>query len=327
MHLHLQPVGGIAGDMFAAALLDVRPELEPGLHEALRRAGLDGIVSVARIAHDDGVLAGSRFAVTPAAPEARGHVHRHYPEVVALFRDARIDERVRARALDVFRLLGEAEARVHGVTLEKVAFHEVGAWDSIADVFAAAWLVEALGPCSWSCAALPLGSGRVRTAHGEMAVPTPATALLLEGFPVHDDGRAGERVTPTGAAILRHLAPAVEAPSAAMTLRASGSGFGTRRLEGMSNVLRVLVLEGAAGGLRRERVAVCAFEVDDQTPEELAVALERLRALEPVLDVGQSPVIGKKGRLGAAVWLGAMLAIAAGRRRADRRDAGSAALG
>jgi len=301
MHLHLQPSGGIAGDMFAAALLDAWPALEDGLAQALARAGLGAIVSVARAAHDDGVLTGSRFVVTPARREEHGHVHRRYAEVVALLGDADIDAPVRRRALDVFRLLGEAEARVHGVALEEVTFHEVGAWDSIADVFAAAWLIEACGARSWSCAPLPLGGGRVRTAHGELAVPAPATARLLEGFPVHDDGRDGERVTPTGAAILRHLGPAFAAPAEACTLERSGCGFGTRRLEGMSNVLRVLVLEPARGGLARERVAVCAFEVDDQTAEDLAVALDRLRALAPVLDVSQSPVFGKKGRMGAAV--------------------------
>ncbi len=301
MHLHLDPVGGIAGDMFAAALLDAWPELEPDLQAALERAGFGGIVGVARVPHDDGVLTGSRFAVTPAARERHDHVHRHYADVVRLFREAGMPAGVRARALEVFRLLGEAESRVHGVALEQVTFHEVGAWDSIADVFAAAWLVETVGAGTWSCAPLPLGGGRVSTAHGELAIPTPATTRLLEGMPVHDDGRRGERITPTGAAILRHLDPAFAPARDPMRLVKSGSGFGTRTLEGMSNVLRVLVLEQDPQGLRRERVAVCAFEVDDQTPEDLAVALDRLRALPEVLDVTQSPVQGKKGRLAAHV--------------------------
>jgi uncharacterized protein (DUF111 family) len=217
---------------------------------------------------------------------------------------------VRERALAMFRLLGEAEAAVHGVALDAVSFHEVGAWDSIADVFSAAWLVEAAGVTSWSCTAIPLGGGRVRTAHGEMAVPTPATTRLLMGCPMHDDGRLGERVTPTGAAILRHLAPDFSAPMAPATLVASGSGFGTMRLDGMSNVLRVLAFEGAAAAAPREPVGVCAFEVDDQSPEDLAEGLDRLRAMDVVYDVIQMPAFGKKGRMGAQVQVLAVAAAA-----------------
>jgi len=310
MHAHLQPVGGIAGDMFAAAVLDAWPDLEPGLAQAFARAGLAHIVSVARRPHNDGVLAGSRFEVTPSQPEADEHVHRHYPAVVKLFTDADMDDAVRRRALDVFRLLGEAEAQVHGVALERVAFHEVGAWDSIADVFSAAWLVEATGVTSWSCAAIPLGGGRVRTAHGEMAVPTPATTRLLMGCPMHDDGRAGERVTPTGAAILKHLAPEFAAPAVAATLIASGSGFGTMRLDGMSNVLRVLAFERGATAVLREPVGLCAFEVDDQSPEDLATGLEALRAMDAVHDVIQVPAFGKKGRMCVHVQVLAVAAAA-----------------
>lgn len=301
MHVHLDPVGGIAGDMFAAAMLDAFPALESGLRDALERAGLTAIVSVAREPHDDGVLTGSRFRVTPTHAEQHDHHHRHYREVVELLRGADLAEGVRARALAMFRLLGEAEARVHGTAIEQVAFHEVGAWDSIADVVSAAWLLENTAVKSWSCASLPMGSGRVHTAHGELAIPAPATTQLLQGFPLHDDGRAGERITPTGAAILRHLAPDFAPRRTPMRLARSGSGFGTRRLEGMSNVLRVLVFEAHAGALVRERIAQLAFEVDDQTPEDLAVALQRLRELDEVLDVTQAPVFGKKGRVAMQV--------------------------
>jgi uncharacterized protein (TIGR00299 family) protein len=303
MHIHLDPVGGIAGDMFAAAVLDAWPRLEEDLAATLARSRLDAIATVAREPGGDGVLTGSRFRVTPAEAERHDHVHRRYRDVVALVGDARLAPPVRARALDVFRLLGEAEAAVHGVALDEVTFHEVGAWDSIADVVSAAWLLEALGPCTWSCGPLPLGRGRVASAHGDLPLPAPATAHLLRGFALHDDGRDGERVTPTGAAILRHLAPNPTPGSGPRILARTGTGFGTRRLEGMSNVLRLLAFEEAGAGLLRERVAVCAFEVDDQTAEDLAVALERLRAVDGVLDVTQAPVHGKKGRIAARVQL------------------------
>lgn len=214
-----------------------------------------------------------------------------------LFTEGAMKDGVRRRALDIFERLGKAEAQVHGVTLDKVTFHEVGAWDSIADVFSAAWLVEAAGVTSWSSAALPLGGGRVQTAHGELAVPAPATTILLAGCPMHDDGRQGERITPTGAAILAHLDPAFHGASPPRVLDVTGCGFGTRRLEGMSNVLRVLAFTSAGAGMQREQVGLCTFEVDDQSPEALAAGLDRLRALEPVLDVIQVPALGKKGRL------------------------------
>jgi len=301
MHGHLDPVGGIAGDMFAAAMIDAWPELERGLCAAFERAGLSAIVGVAREPHDDGVLTGSRFRVTPTHAEQHDHHHRHYRDVVELLRAAALADGVRARALDMFRLLGEAEARVHGTAIEQVAFHEVGAWDSIADMISAAWLLEHAGVHSWSCAPLPMGSGRVHSAHGELALPAPATTVLLQGWPLHDDGRPGERITPTGAAILRHLAPDFAPRRTPMRLARSGSGFGTRRLEGISNVLRVLVFETDAAALVCERIARVEFEVDDQTPEDLAVGLERLRGVHAVLDVIQAPVYGKKGRVAMQV--------------------------
>ncbi len=190
---------------------------------------------------------------------------------------------------------------MHGIAAEKVAFHEVGAADSVADIVAAAWLISAIGPATWSVSPLPTGSGQVKTAHGIMPVPAPATALLLEGFATHDDGIGGERVTPTGAAILRHLAPASRRPPG--KLRASGFGFGTRRLPGISNCLRALVFEteGAADTPAHRELAVISFEVDDQSGEDLAAGLERIRATEGVHDVVQMAAIGKKGRMAVHV--------------------------
>jgi uncharacterized protein (DUF111 family) len=184
---------------------------------------------------------------------------------------------------------------------DAVTFHEVGAWDSITDVVTAAWLIEAGRPTGWSCDALPLGSGRVESAHGPLPVPAPATALLLEGFPCVQDGVAGERVTPTGAAILRHLAPDFGTPADARTLRRSGIGFGSRTLNGISNVLRVLAFDESPEETAADRVAVCEFELDDQTPEDLGVAIDRLRDEPGVIDILQAPVFGKKGRVGVHV--------------------------
>lgn len=312
LHLHLDPVGGIAGDMFVACLLDAWPELAEGAIAAVRRAGLGDDVQIEHRSHKDDVLVGSRFAVTRVdAPSGdHGHRHVHWRGLREQLSAAPLETPVRERALAIFAHLAEAEAGVHGVAVDDATFHEVGAWDSIADIVSAAFLIEAIGAQSWSVGSLPLGGGRVRCAHGELPVPAPATVRLLEGFDFHDDGRSGERVTPTGAAILKQLTPSdgIE-PGAKKRLQRTGHGFGLRKLDGMSNVLRVMAFDTrpdpvwppAAGGV--DSVAVLAFEVDDQTPEDLAAGLDHLRARDDVLDLVQMPVFGKKGRLATGLRL------------------------
>ena len=153
---------------------------------------------------------------------------------------------------------------------------------------------------------MPLGGGTVRTAHGVMPVPAPATALLLDGFAMTDDGIGGERVTPTGAAILRYLKP-IARPRVSGVLRGTGMGFGTRQLPGTSNVLRLLAFmpqDDAAIVAPHRELAVIAFEVDDQTPEDIAMALERLpRVAWRGMDVLQMAAWGKKGRMAAHIQL------------------------
>ena len=295
---HLDPVGGIAGDMFAAAVLDARPDLVDGLWAALAALGLPPSVEVAIDPYGESALTGMRFQVT--APEDEGHGHVRLADVRARLDAARIEPAVRKRALAIFTLLAEAEGAVHGMDPAEVTFHEVGAWDATVDIVAAAYLIEALGPARWSCGAIPLGSGRVRCAHGLLPVPAPAVVHLLRRLATHDDGIEGERVTPTGAAILAHLAPA-QASGEPETLVGVGTGFGNRTLPGLSNVLRVLEFAPVAPAAEQEQVAVLRFEIDDQTPEDLALGLDRLRAHPGVLDVLQWPAYGKKGRLVAAV--------------------------
>ncbi len=347
LELHLDPVGGIAGDMFAAAMLDLRPELEAPLRAALALCPLIEDVRVRLVTHNDGVLTGRRFIVErPPSHAGEGigrhdhegrvhhhhndghdhhhdrdeghrhaHAHRHAGEhhdpdaghhhhhvdwrlISDALSASALDPETIRHALGIFSLLAEAEARVHGKSVDDVQFHEVGAWDSIADIVAAGWLVQALGALRWTVGAIPLGNGRIRSAHGLLAVPAPATTLLLEGFETLDDGIAGERVTPTGAAILRYLSN--RGPVKAMPRRLIGSahGFGTKRLAGVSNCLRVLAFDSRPQALaEQDDVAVLECEIDDQTGEDLAQAIERLRAHPTVLDVVQAPVFGKKGRM------------------------------
>ncbi len=296
-HIHLHPLGGAAGDMFVACLLDAFPEhRDAAIAAAQMLAGTPCRV----VAHDDGVLTGSRFVVDETAAE-HGHHHRHWSDIRLALVDSGLAPAVRDHAIGIFAELAAAEGRVHGVPPGAVAFHEVGAVDSIADIVAAASVIAAIGPAQWTVAAMPVGGGTVRTAHGLMPVPAPATALLLEGFILHDDGIGGERVTPTGAAILRYLG-CHTAVATCGTLRQSGYGFGARRLPGISNCLRALVFDtDAAAAVGHRELAVVSFEVDDQSGEDLALGLDRVRAAAGVHDVVQMPAFGKKSRLAVHV--------------------------
>ncbi len=316
LHVHLDPLGGLAGDMFIAALLHAFPEHERAVIAA---AELISDAPCRLLPARDSVLAGARFevgeeaatveaATVEAAHAHHDHHHRHahtaWRDIRARIEASALTAAVKARAIAIFTHLAEAEARVHGIAADAVAFHEVGAADSIADIIGAAALIEALRGASWSVGALPLGAGLARTQHGMLPVPAPATALLLEGFETIDDGIPGERVTPTGAAILRHLGCAPRHGLNARLVR-SGLGFGARSLPGMSNVLRVLAFEMTAQPVRdtHRDLAVINFEVDDQSAEDLAMGLDRLRGLAGVHDALQMPVFGKKGRMATHVQM------------------------
>lgn len=295
MHLHLNPLGGLAGDMFCAALLDARPYLLPQVRKTVASLGMPRDVHI-ELRDAGGVIKGKRFEVAPEGP-AHHHQHTAFRHILDLLERAPLESGVRGRSISIFTLLAEAEGRIHGIAPEAVSFHEVGSWDSIADIVSAAALLDALDVHSASCAPLPLGGGRIKTAHDVLPVPAPATALLLEGLPVLDDGIQGERVTPTGAAIVKSMEPTPAMPENGM-LRASGMGFGTRDLPGLPNCLQVLCIETTARPvhLETDRVAVLGFEVDDQAPEDFAQAMDRLRATEGVLSVTSFQGIGKGGR-------------------------------
>ena len=316
MHLHLDAIGGVAGDMFIAAVLDAFPHLRDAMLQAIRAGGLPEDIVCRTVEHRDDVLTGLRFLVEGPAyrPHDRGLAlpeerHRHTPfrEIRARLERSTLAPGVKQRAIHIFGLLAEVEGKVHGMPAEAVSFHELGGWDSIADMVGAAFLIAALDAPTWSVGALPQGSGRVKTDHGWLPIPTPATALLLQGFELVDDGLPGERVTPTGAAILKHLNAAhknaAQHSRQPRRLLRTGIGFGTRTLPGLSNVLRLLALEETTERTGSDRIAQIAFEVDDQSPEDLAIALDRLRAHPSILDVLQMPAFGKKGRMTAHIQI------------------------
>lgn len=322
MHIHLDALGGVAGDMFVAAMLDAFPEFAKTVATNLGLVDLDDDVQCETCAHDDGVLAGHRFMVSKAKSasdaaepvhghhESHGHHqehghhhsahrHTHWRELRKMLNASALPDPVKRDAIGIFHELATAEAAVHGRTIEDVTFHEVGNWDSIADIVAAATLIAGVGATSWSVGSLPIGRGWAQTDHGRLPVPAPATTLLLRGFLLHDDGHPGERVTPTGAAILRYLSPSPGIGETPRILTTTGIGFGSKGFTGMSNVLRVLAFEEARQP--GDRVGVIQFEIDDQSGEELAAALDQVRADPNVIDVIQTPALGKKGRMVSAI--------------------------
>ena len=280
--------------MFVSAMLDLYPQHREGMLENLHCISALHEIEVEITPHEDSVLTGKRFSVS--GPELAHH-HAHYPSLLNEITDSSMTQQTKDTASRILLYLAEAEAAVHGVELDQVILHEVGSPDSLTDIVCAAYLINAVDVSTWSCASLPAGNGRVNSAHGELPLPAPAVVELLKGYPVHNDGRDGERVTPTGAAILRSLSPQFSTKRSSMNLIGSGHGFGSATFQGMSNVLRLTAFETQNKSTQYEKIAVLEFEVDDQSPEDLSIGLDQVRDFKGVVDVIQFPAIGKKNRL------------------------------
>ncbi|WP_370304043.1 LarC family nickel insertion protein [Pseudooceanicola sp.] len=290
-HAHLDLVGGISGDMFAASMLSAFPGTRDQLERDLSDANLTDWVTlrVCEVRKSGFAATQVGFEITPGAPPTR-----HWKDIRARLQGSALRPAVRAAAIDIFSGLAEAEAASHGIPVDKVHFHEIADWDSMADMVAAASLIVSTKIASWSCSDLPLGRGRVQTQHGLIPVPAPATAHLLTGFRFADDGGEGERITPTGAAILRHLLPSQDGRQAGLKLSGIGTGAGQRDMKGIPNLCRLMYFETASAAA--DLVGSLAFEIDDMTAEELAAALERIQTSRGVLDAGYTTGYGKQSR-------------------------------
>lgn len=293
MRAYVDAFSGISGDMLLGALLHAGAPLD-AMRAGLARLPLSGFALEANDITDHGIR-GVRAVVR--LDETVEHAHRRLADVSAIIAAGELPQRASERALAIFRRLAEAEGAVHGVAPEEVTFHEVGAVDSIVDTVGIALGLELLGVDDLYCSALPLTSGRVRSAHGPLPVPAPATLELLKQTdavwqPVQTDG---ELVTPTGAAVVAALAR-FERPT--LRVRATGYGFGSRVLP-WANCVRLLVGEAAASdGFLRDEVVVIESNIDNMTGEALGWLLERLMA-EGALDASYAPLQMKKQRPGA----------------------------
>ncbi|MBI3666054.1 MAG: nickel pincer cofactor biosynthesis protein LarC [Acidobacteria bacterium] len=286
---YLDCFSGISGDMFLGALADAGANVST-LGEELGKLNLEG-VSLSFEKCSRGGLSATRFTVQTLP----GPSHRHLARIEEMIRRAGFAPRVEKRSIDIFRRLGEVEAGIHQVPVEKVHFHEVGAVDSIIDIVGACVALELLAIDHVHCSALNLGSGTVDCEHGKLPVPAPATAKLLEGKPVYSRGPAVELTTPTGAAIVATLAESF-GPLPAMRLEATGHGAGSRDFPEHANLLRVMIGEA---GLAAEATEIWVLEanVDDMTPQLTGYVTERLIEAG-ALDVILAPVYMKKDRPG-----------------------------
>jgi pyridinium-3,5-bisthiocarboxylic acid mononucleotide nickel chelatase len=292
---------GISGDMVLGALVDAGADLR-AIEAELRKLGLEGWkISASKVRRR------AIFATHVKVETEEQHHHRGLSIILRRIDDAKLAPRAAERARKIFTRLAEAEARVHQVPIEQVHFHEVGAVDSIIDIVGAAIGFEILGIDEFACSPLDVGAGQVKTAHGLLPVPAPATAELLRGAPTYSSGLPKELVTPTGAAIATTLATRyAEMPS--MTLRAIGYGAGSADNAEKPNVLRLLVGErasldlGEPGEYWDAPVTAIEANLDDMSPQIYGYFSEK--ALEAgALDVFSTPAQMKKNRPGMLVTI------------------------
>ena len=283
---------GAAGDMLLAALLELLPEKDAFLQK-LNEMGLPGVVFSAEKVTRCGIT-GTHVTVTVHGQEEDCHDHHGHTtlkEIHQVIDGLDVSEAVKVDAKSVYDRLAQAESRVHGQTVEEVHFHEVGAWDAVADVVSVCLAMEALAPDRVLVSPVHVGFGHVQCAHGLLPVPAPATALLLEGVPTYGEVK-GELCTPTGAALLTHFADSF-GQMPLMKTAAIGYGCGKKEFE-RANCLRAFWGETAE---EAEQILELACNLDDMTPEHTAFAMEQLLSAG-ALDVYTTAIGMKKSRPG-----------------------------
>lgn len=291
---YFDTLSGISGDMSLAALIDAGAPAE-WIEKQLNSLGIGPVELSIKEARKCGYRAVHIELKTQ--PETK---HRHLHHIDAIIdNSSTLSERAKATAKAIFLKLGEAEAKVHGSTLQKVHFHEVGAADSICDIVGVAAALDFLGIENISASPVPTGHGQITIAHGTVNIPAPATAELLTGIPIRHCNIEAELTTPTGAAILKTLSSSF-GPIPSMSIEKIGYGAGTRDLPGQANILRIVVGHTAAT-TPNETVAILETQVDDMTGEALAFALEQIR--DTAIDAFTTPISMKKGRSGQLITI------------------------
>jgi len=304
-HLHLDCPSGISGDMFCASLLDLGVPLDL-FEKAVASLHLPEKIVLKTGRALRGGLAGTRFLVE--TPDDHAHHHHHHDEhshnhgrswaqIQNLLKKSKLDAKVRDSALSMFQRVAEAEAKLHGVPVETVHFHEVGAVDSIVDLVCAAAGIHHLKLSEITASAPVDGTGTIQCVHGKFPLPAPATAEILRGIPIRQLDVPYELTTPTGAAILAHFVKKFGVLES-FTADLIGYGLGTRDLSDRPNVLRAFLGHiSSVSPEATETVFEIRTHLDDITGEHLAHAIDRLMEAG-ALDASALPLLMKKGRPG-----------------------------
>jgi len=291
---YLDCSSGISGDMTLAALIDVGVSVET-LNEAVGSLGLPGC----RIRAEEVKKNGFR-AMQVTVDYEHEHVHRHLHHILAMIDAGQLGARQKETAHRIFTRLAEAEAKVHGTSIEKVHFHEVGAADSIADIVGAAVGWDLLGVDRIIASPIPTGNGTITIAHGQVGIPAPATAELLQGVPLAETATQGELTTPTGAAIVTTLAESF-GPVPAMKIERIGYGAGHKDFPDRPNALRLLIGESLdVSADATDQACMLETNLDDVSGEMIGYCLARLWDLG-VLDVFTTAIQMKKNRPGVKI--------------------------
>jgi uncharacterized protein (TIGR00299 family) protein len=312
---YLDCPSGISGDMVLGALIDL------GVPLGLLNDSIQSVIKTVTVSSNS--VFRKEFRATQADVHApHEHVHRSLSDILELVSGSKLSANNQKQVSDIFRLLADAEAKVHGIDIEKVHFHEVGAADSIADIVGVVVGLDHLGITDFGASAIPTGTGTMKMAHGECSIPAPATAELLKGIPIAASDVHFELTTPTGAAFLKYYVKRF-GTFPAMTIHATGVGAGSRDLEQQANIFRILIGELSTKSERGTRTVehqyahlidsepqqystttesawVIETNVDDTTGELIGHCVERLWTLSP-LDVWVTPIQMKKQRPGVTL--------------------------
>ncbi len=317
--LYLEPFSGASGDMFLSALASLADAHEELLNLPGRLHLPDGKIEIREVEKngiacrqvkviDLGTASDHDHPHSHDHGHSHGHEHghdhhhehsdhhhggnRHLSDILSLIDGAHIEAGAKTVAREIFQLIGEAESKVHDIPIEKIHFHEISGVDSIIDIVGAAVLLDRLKVTKTWCDPICVGHGKVKTQHGLLPVPAPATAELLTGLPTYKGDEPGERLTPTGAAIIRWLNPDFNPP--ALTIRRIAYGPGEKDFVG-ANVLRVSLVDDNTAN---DAMTVVETNIDDSSPEYLGAAFQADLLAAGATDFTLTPATMKKGRSG-----------------------------
>lgn len=279
---------GASGDMILGALLDVGLS-QKGLKETLDRLKIPKVRIKVRKVNKAGIEATKVYV----EGKDEGKHHRNLKELIEIIEKSSIEKEIKGKSIEIFRMIAEAEAKIHRLPIDEIHFHEIGGLDSVVDIVCSVWGVYQLGLEKIYVSRINVGTGFIKCEHGTLPVPSPATLLLMEGKPIYSTGVEKELLTPTGAAILSSLG-SYFGPIPEMIIKKVGYGAGREDLS-HPNVLRLIIGESFPEDILKERVMIIETNIDDMNPQLYDYIMEKLFSIG-AREVFLTPVIMKKNR-------------------------------